>query len=90
MVPLFKSVEERSTAENYHAVSLLSVVSKVFKKLVNNRGIIQKKYGHISFSQNKNRCFKGTKNGSWRSWERCRPPSGGQRAKPSKSLDFFV
>ena len=28
---------ERSTAKNYHLVSLLSVVSKVFEKLVNNR-----------------------------------------------------
>ena len=28
---------ERSTARNYHPVSLLSVVSKVFEKLVNNR-----------------------------------------------------
>ena len=37
MVPVFKNVEERSTAKNYHPVSLLSVVSKVFEKLVNNR-----------------------------------------------------
>ena len=28
---------ERSAAKNYHPVSLLSVVSKVFEKLVNNR-----------------------------------------------------
>ena len=37
MVPVFKNVEERSTAKNYYPVSLLSVVSKVFEKLVNNR-----------------------------------------------------
>ena len=37
MVPVFRNVEERSTAKNYHPVSLLSVVSKVFEKLVNNR-----------------------------------------------------
>ena len=37
MVPVFKNVGERSTAINYHPVSLLSVVSKVFEKLVNNR-----------------------------------------------------
>ena len=30
-------LEERSTAKNYHPVSLLSVVTKVFEKLVNNR-----------------------------------------------------
>ena len=37
MVPVFKNVAERSTGKNYHPVSLLSVVSKVFEKLVNNR-----------------------------------------------------
>ena len=37
MIPVFKNVGERSTAKNYHPVSLLSVVSKVFEKLVNNR-----------------------------------------------------
>ena len=37
MVPIFKNVGERSTAKNYRPVSLLSVVSKVFEKLVNNR-----------------------------------------------------
>ena len=37
VVTVFKNVEERSTAKNYHPVSLLSVVSKVFEKLVNNR-----------------------------------------------------
>ena len=35
--PVFKNVGERSIAKNYHPVSLLSVVSKVFEKLVNNR-----------------------------------------------------
>ena len=39
VVPVFKNVEERSTAKNYRpvSVSLLCVVSRVFKKLVNNR-----------------------------------------------------
>ena len=37
MVPVFKNVGERSTAKNYRPVSLLSVFSKVFKKLVNNK-----------------------------------------------------
>ena len=37
MVPVFKNVEERSTAKNYCPVSLRSVVSKIFEKLVNNR-----------------------------------------------------
>ena len=37
MVPIFKNVGERSTTKNYHRVSLLSVVSKVFEKPVNNR-----------------------------------------------------
>ena len=37
VVPVFKNVGESSTAKNYHSVSLLSVVSKVFEKLVNDR-----------------------------------------------------
>ena len=37
MAPGFKNVGERSRAKNYTTVSLLSVVSKVFEKLVNNR-----------------------------------------------------
>ena len=37
VVPVFKNVGERSTAKNYHPVSLLSVVSKVFEKAVNIR-----------------------------------------------------
>ena len=37
VVPVFKNVGERSTAKKYPCVSLLSVVSKVFEKLVNNR-----------------------------------------------------
>ena len=37
VVPVFKNVGERSIAKNYRPVSLLSVVSKVFEKLVNNR-----------------------------------------------------
>ena len=33
MVSVFKNVEETRTAKNHHPVSLLSVVSKAFKKL---------------------------------------------------------
>ena len=36
MVPIFKNVGESSTAKSYCPVSLLSVLSKVFEKLVNN------------------------------------------------------
>ena len=36
VVPVFKNVRERSAAKNYHLVSLLSVVRKVFVKFVNN------------------------------------------------------
>ena len=35
--PVFKNVGERCAAKNYHPVSLLSVISKVFEKLVNNK-----------------------------------------------------
>ena len=36
VAPVFKNVRERCTAKNYRPVSLLSVFSKVFEKLVNN------------------------------------------------------
>ena len=49
MVPVFKNVGERSTAKNYHPVCLLSVVSKVFEKLVNIRIVdVLWKYGLFS------------------------------------------
>ena len=37
MIPVFKNVGEGSTVKNYRSVSLLSVIIKVFEKLVNNR-----------------------------------------------------
>ena len=37
VVPVFNNVEERSTAKNYRLVSLLSVFSKVFEKVVKSR-----------------------------------------------------
>ena len=43
VVLIFKNVGKRSTAKNCHPVSLLSVVCKVFSKLVNNRLVDQLK-----------------------------------------------
>ena len=37
VVPVFENVGDRSAANNYHPLSPLSVVSKIFEKLVNNR-----------------------------------------------------
>ena len=37
LVPVFKNAGERSTTKTYHPVGLLSMVSKVFGKLANNR-----------------------------------------------------
>ena len=37
VVSVFNNIGERSTAENSRPVSLLSVVNKVFEKLINNR-----------------------------------------------------
>ena len=52
MVPVFKTVGERSTAKNYCPVSLLSAVSKVFEKLVNNRNFDRpEKCGLFSYFQ---------------------------------------
>ena len=42
VMPVFKNVGERSAAKTYRPVSLLSVVSEVFKIFVNNRIV-----GHI-------------------------------------------
>ena len=36
VVPVFKNAGERCMAKNYHTVNLLSVVTKVFEKLVNS------------------------------------------------------
>ena len=40
VVPVFKNVGERTTAKNYRPVSLLSVFSIVFEKLVNNKIVV--------------------------------------------------
>ena len=49
VVSAFKNVGKRSTAKNYCPVSFLSVVSKVFEKLVNNRIVDHlEKYGLFS------------------------------------------
>ena len=49
MVPVFKNVCKRSSAKNYCPVSLLSVVSKVFEKLLNNR-IVDHVEKYVRFS----------------------------------------
>ena len=49
MAPVFKNVGERSTAKNFCPVSLLSVVSQIFEKLLNNRIVDHlEKYGLFS------------------------------------------
>ena len=49
VVPVFKNVGERTKAKNYYPVSLLSVHSKVFEKLVNNRIVDHlEKFGLLS------------------------------------------
>ena len=37
MIPVFKNVRKRSAAKYYRPVNILSVVSKVFEKLVSSR-----------------------------------------------------
>ena len=62
VVPVFKNAEERSAAKNYRPVSLLSVVSKVFEKLVNNRiADHREKCGHFSDFQYGFRSSRSTK-----------------------------
>ena len=61
MVHVFKNVGEWSTAKNYHAVSLLSVVIKVFEKLVNNRIVDHlEKFGLFSDFRYLFRSFRST------------------------------
>ena len=40
MVPVFKNVGEKCAAKNYRPVSLISMVRKVFEKLVNDSLLI--------------------------------------------------
>ena len=59
--PVFKNVWERSTAKNYHPLSLLSVVSKVFEKLVNKRIVDHlEKFGLFSDFQDGSRSSRST------------------------------
>ena len=61
MVTVFKNVGERSTAKNYDPVSFLSVVSKVFEKLVNNKIVDHlEKCGLLSDFQYGFRPFRST------------------------------
>ena len=61
VVLVFKNVGERSTTKNYRPVSLLFVVSKVFKKLVNNRTVDHlEKCGLFSDFQHGFRFFRST------------------------------
>ena len=61
VVPVSKNVGERSTAKIYRPVSLLSVVSKVFEKLVNNRIVDHlEKCGLFSDFQYAFRSFRST------------------------------
>ena len=40
MVPVLKNVGKTSTAKNYRPVNLLSVFSKFFEKLINNKIVL--------------------------------------------------
>ena len=49
VLPVLKYIRERSTAKNYHLVSLLSMIIKVFEKLENNKIVDHlEKFGLIS------------------------------------------
>ena len=52
MIPVFKNVGERSIANNHRPISLLSVINKIFEKLVNNRIVDHReKSGPFSYFQ---------------------------------------
>ena len=53
VVPVFRNVEEKSTAKNYRPISYLSVAGKIFEKLVNDRFVDHpEKCSHFSDFQN--------------------------------------
>ena len=59
--PYLRMLGERSTAKNYHSVSLLSVISIVFEKLVNNRIVDHlDKWGLFYYFQYGFRSFRWT------------------------------
>ena len=61
VIPVFKNVCKRFTAKNYCPVSLLSMLSKVFEKLVNNRIVDHlEKCGLFSDFQYGFRCSRST------------------------------
>ena len=60
MAPVFNHVGERSTAKNYCSLSSLSVVSKVFEKLVNRIVDHLEKCGIFSDFQYGFRSFQST------------------------------
>ena len=61
VVPVFKNVGKRSTAKNYRLVSLVSVISKVFEKLVDYRIVDHsEKCGLFSDFQYGFRSFRST------------------------------
>ena len=61
VVPVFKNVGKRTISKNYSLVSLLSVVSKVFKKLINSMNVDHpEKYGLFSDFQYGFRSFWST------------------------------
>ena len=51
MAPVFKNVGQVPTANCYHAVILLSMISKVFEKFVNNRPVYHLKKSGLFLSQ---------------------------------------
>ena len=59
MIPVFKYAGERSTTKNYHPVSLPSVVSKVFEKLLNNR--IVYRFEKCGLFSNFQHCFRSSR-----------------------------
>ena len=52
MIPIFKNVGAKSMAKNFNPVSILSVVSKIFEKHLNNSLVYDlKKCGLLSHIQ---------------------------------------
>ena len=91
MLPVFKNVGERSIAKNYGPISLLSVISKVFEKLVINRIVDQiEKCGLFSDFQYDFRSSQSTADLLTGASERIARAFGRSGATRAVALDTFT
>ena len=89
MAPVFKNVGQVPTANCYHAVILLSMISKVFEKFVNNRPVYHLKKSGLFFYLNYGfRPSQSTADFATALYDRLATPFNRSRTTPVLALDF--